>query len=186
MIALFWYMPIPRRGSSRDGQPAFFLDGETPEEMAWDLVEMFFDGFATQDVLRGLATQGLGSGAGFLMDASEYDPNLLRTQRYHEQRFTDDWWRKKEWLLLDMLGGKGMANASFSKFQRLFLKDTLLMIHLSVMIGRYYSSHHGYPEDPMTAEVALNYFEEHGYLKRIPEAGPDRQRILAGDLRPLW
>jgi hypothetical protein len=186
MLALFWYSPIPHYAlPNRDGQPAFFLEGETFEDLAWDLVEQFFEGFMTQDVIH-IATPQPVSGP-FLMDGADFVPSITKLNRYHEERFSEAWWDRHQWALVEFLGQGRLGEMAIANFREICPPRALLAIYLSVMIGRYYAQFHGFPEAPLDARVAIEWFAANNYLKWLPtQDSQAMSAIMAGDLRVLW
>ena len=184
MLALFWYSPVPYwRTSNRDGQPGFFLSGDTYDELAWDLVEQFFDGFMTTEPFKPMAW------AAGLMGSSDFDPSLSRVNAYKERRFSDAWWndqiKRFDSYFLNSPASSLYAGKSY--FREQISEGDLLGYYLTIMISKYYGKHHGIPEWPGDSESTLEFFEKHTYLKWIPtDSLETMEKVMTGDLRSFW
>lgn len=169
MLAFFEYHNVPRYvGTTGPGANGFILSGDTYDELAWDLVEQFMDSPITENT----TFRGGSVGVGFIVDALDLKPNLMKAMRYHEARFTDEWWKRQEWQVVDFVGGSHANEMSVADFRRLFTEDMLLRMYLISIIGRFYAKHHGIPSSPLTTEVALLWFHELGYLTWLEANDP--------------
>jgi hypothetical protein len=156
----------------------FLLEGDTHEDLCWDLVEMIFDDPISGHLsaFRGGSSETSGS---MLVSYDSIFPSLSRTLSYHEARFSEEWWAKQEWMLIDFLGSEKANGMEISDIRTLFPKETLLMMYMSSIIGRKYATFHGIPDRPLTPKIAVEYFEKLGYLQWLEVTDP---RVL-GNLK---
>lgn len=172
MLAVLQTSPVPfwsRYGQTDGVHFGHVLTGDTHEELAWDMVEQYFDDPMGPSEFGG----GSPGGAVMILSADSIEPNLTRAMAYKAQRFSEAWWESQRMRMLGFLGGGYVAELSVAEFRRMFSERTLLAIYLSVMIGRGFAMHHGMPRRPLDAEVALDYLAENHYLHWLDETNPN-------------
>jgi hypothetical protein len=188
MIGVFWYSPTPHwRAPTRRGQPAFYVEGETPSEAAWSLVEQFIDGCLTQHVFRGLGPDEGLNGGFMIMDAALLEASMGRVAEYSEKRFSPEWWERHRWIVTDFITRQvGTIDGFFDwvlPSQAMWSAEYLLDFYLDVIIRYSYAPHHGLLTEPVSPESALAYLEKHTYLRWV--RADNMSQLLAGDLTPF-
>lgn len=176
MLAVFKTSPVPFWSpyGRHDGVPfGHVLTGDTHAELAWDMVEQFFDNPMGPSDFGGGAT-----GAIMIMSAEAIEPNLTRSLDNKAQRFGEGWWEAQRIRMLAFFGSGYVAELAPADFRRLFPPEALLAIYLTVLIGRHFAKSHGMPRRPLDAEVALAYLAEHHYLFWLDELDPHALRDL--------
>ena len=181
MLAVFQHRLYQPWHHAQGVPAALVLEGESPEALAWDLVEQFFDDLELQDALR---TREAAAMVGNKVPVGAQRPSLSRTQRYHEARFTEAWWAQQAWTIADFLGHYQLGETGLAHFRERYTPPALLALYLSTMMGRYFVRTHGQPLEAIEPASALGYFEAHGYLQWLDARDPHAvTRIVQDDPR---
>ena len=143
----------------------FWLTGDTPDDVAWSLVEAF------EDSLGASRPPHPDRHAPYPVPApAELDRALSRALAYEQVRFTDAWWERQEWWLVDRLSLGTLGKTRLAHFRAMFPPEALLSLHLAEMVGGHFAPVYGAPERPLDGAGAIAYFERNRCLKPVTAA----------------